>query len=356
MKALFQELSRSLRSGESLVLATIASKTGSAPRSGGSKMIIRADGSILGSVGGGRLEADTLRGAAEVFRTRRAVLLTFDLSGAEAAETGMLCGGRVQVLLEHVDAGVRVNVELFEALATMLEQGGSGWLLTAFDDPGRRAGISVLHCLVRPDGSSVGEIPGVTPILRRLMSESGERTTHVETVGERLLLVERFRNRGRVLVFGAGHCSRSLVPLAESVGFRVVVLDDREEFASRAHFPEPTDLVLLETFERLPDLSVDEDCYIVIVTRGHVHDRVVLEQSLRTQAGYIGMIGSLTKRDKVYAALLQQGFTKSDLDRVHSPIGVAILAETPEEIAISIVGELVKVRAERELGGGSASA
>jgi xanthine dehydrogenase accessory factor len=98
----------------------------------------------------------------------------------------------------------------------------------------------------------------------------------------------------------------------------------------------------------LPDLNIDENSYLVIVTRGHLHDKVVLTQALRSEAGYIGMIGSRRKRDKTYEVLLQEGFVKRDLDRVYSPIGTDIKAETPEELAVSIVGELIKVRAERE--------
>jgi xanthine dehydrogenase accessory factor len=142
--------------------------------------------------------------------------------------------------------------------------------------------------------------------------------------------------------------SQRIAPLCETVGFRTVVLDDRPEYASCERFPQPTELVVLKVFDPLPELPVDEDSYLVIVTRGHLHDRTVLEQALRTKAGYIGMIGSKRKRDAVYQALLEQGYRREDLARVCSPIGVEILAETPEEIAVSIVGEMIKVRAERE--------
>jgi xanthine dehydrogenase accessory factor len=184
--------------------------------------------------------------------------------------------------------------------------------------------------------------------MQRVVTAPGRRSIRLETLGERRILVEPLQHGGRLLVFGAGHCSQSLAPLAESVGFRVEVLDDREEFASRAYFSEPTEVVVLESFARLPDLGVDENSYLVIMTRGHLNDMVVLEQSLRTRAGYIGMIGSPRKRNKIYEELLKRGFSRDDFARVHAPIGVEIQAETPEEIAISIVGELINVRAERE--------
>jgi xanthine dehydrogenase accessory factor len=351
MKALLLHMARLLGGGESLVTATIVSKSGSAPRSDGSRMVVRHDGSILGSVGGGRLEADTLQLAAEVFRTRRAVLLAFDLTGADAAGSEMICGGRCEILVDFVDADVTDNARMCAEAAELLARGGSAWLLTSFDAPGQDAGPAGQHCLLRPDGSTTGALDCEPALLERLVAERGRRSIRVEPQGDRRILVEPIRDGGRVLVFGAGHCSQKLAPLAESVGFRTVVLDDRAEFASRACFPEPTRLELLESFDHLPDLGIDESCYLVIMTRGHLHDLTVLEQCLRTHAGYIGMIGSVRKRNKTYEELLRRGFASTDFERVHAPIGVEIEAETPEEIAISIVGELIKVRAERERRG-----
>jgi len=130
------------------------------------------------------------------------------------------------------------------------------------------------------------------------------------------------------------------------VEFRTVVLDDRAEFANRKRFAETDEVIVLENFDNaFGGVVIDPDAYIVIVTRGHSHDKTVLAQALKTDAGYIGMIGSRTKRDTIYRALKQEGFTQTDIDRVHSPIGMDIGAETPEEIAISIVAELVRVRA-----------
>ena len=348
MKALFREMARLLDGGESLVTATIIRKSGSAPRSDGSKMVVRADGSILGSVGGGRLEADTLQLAREVFQTKRTLLQTFDLTGADAAGTAMICGGRGEILLDYLDAAEAENAVLCARAAELLTQGGSAWLLTSLAADGESEPAAGRHCLVLPDGSTVGAMSRDPALLERVVFAPGRRSIRLETQGDRRTLVEPLQHGGRLLVFGAGHCSQSLAPLAESVGFRVEVLDDREEFASRAHFSEPTEVVVLESFARLPDLGADENSYIVIMTRGHLNDMVVLEQFLRTRAGYVGMIGSPRKRNKIYEELLKCGFTRDDFARVHAPIGVEIQAETPEEIAVSIVGELIKVRAERE--------
>ena len=135
--------------------------------------------------------------------------------------------------------------------------------------------------------------------------------------------------------------------LAALVGFRVVVIDDRLEYANKERFPEAEKTLVIKNFTRAFDgLEIDADSYIVIVTRGHQYDRAVLEQSLRTSAGYIGMISSRRKREAIYEYLTAQGFTKERLAQVHSPIGIDIGGETPEEIAVSIVAELIKVRSQ----------
>jgi xanthine dehydrogenase accessory factor len=124
-----------------------------------------------------------------------------------------------------------------------------------------------------------------------------------------------------------------------------VVLDDRSDFANKERFPKADRIIVIPSYENLfSGLDIDQDSYLVIVTRGHLHDKTVLEQSLRTKAGYIGMIGSRRKQHLVYEELLEKGFTEDDLKRVHNPIGLDIHAETPEEIAVSIVAELISAR------------
>jgi xanthine dehydrogenase accessory factor len=124
-------------------------------------------------------------------------------------------------------------------------------------------------------------------------------------------------------------------------------MDDRADFANRERFPESIEARVIETFKELSALEIDENSYLVIVTRGHLFDKHVLEQVVRSGAAYIGMIGSRNKRDLIYEEMVSHGFTREELSRVFCPIGTAIGAETPEELAVSIVGELIKVRAEK---------
>ena len=253
----------------------------------------------------------------------------------------MLCGGHGEILVDLLDAAEPGTVAAFTAAAGALARREPAWLLTALDPPAG-APAAGRHGLLRRDAAGVGAVPEQAAAWTRGPEAHGIR---VETAGGRRVLVEPLPRAGRVLVFGAGHCAQRLAPLAASVGFEVAVLDDRAEFLRPALFPAEVEQVPLASFERLPELGIDEDTYVVIVTRGHLHDLVVLEQCLRTRAGYLGMIGSVRKRDKVYAALRARGAVPAGLERVHSPIGVEIDAETPEEIAVSIVGELILARA-----------
>jgi xanthine dehydrogenase accessory factor len=146
--------------------------------------------------------------------------------------------------------------------------------------------------------------------------------------------------------FGAGHVAVPTAHLASLVGFRVVVVDDREEYANTERFPDADEVRVIDDYNRaFEGFEIDADSFIVILTRGHRYDREVLEQSLKTKAGYIGMISSRKKRDTVYQTLIKEGVTTADrLAYVHSPIGLSIGAETPEEIAVSIVGEMIAER------------
>ncbi len=337
-----------LRNGESFVVATVFNKTGSAPRSDGSKMVVRSNGWIIGSIGGGRLEAEALHLAAGVFQNKQPLIQSFVLTGEDAAAMAMICGGQGNILLDYIDGNDETNRVLFDEAAAILQQGSKAWLITALGDPKEKAVPARQQCLVRHDGTMLGTIDGDPGFLAELVSGPGRLSIHSEVFYNRRFLVEPIRHPGTLYTFGAGHVSQKIAPLAETVGFRTVVLDDRSEYANRERFAEPTELVLLESFSRLPDLDIDDNSYLVIVTRGHLHDKVVLEQALRSKAGYIGMMGSRRKRDMVFEELIREGFVRRDLDRVHSPIGTDIAAETPEELAVSIVGELIKVRAERE--------
>ncbi len=338
MKQLIQEMSDLCRRGESFALATVITRNGSAPRSAGARMLVQADGTTAGTVGGGVLEADVTRLAGQVIQRRQAVVQAFTFSGADAASMDAICGGQVQVLVEWLDGSDEKLAAVVGDLHQAVREHRKAWLVTGLPRPSR----GPWHTLVHAGGRLTGSLPAGLAV-EDIMEM--RRPALVDT-GEGSFLVEPLDIAGTAYIFGAGHVSRSLAAFTRAVGFWTVVLDDRAEYASPARFPAADELVVLESFEdALCRVQVDGDSFIVIVTRGHLNDQVVLAQALKTGAGYIGMIGSRRKCALIFQALLKEGFTQEDILRVHAPIGLTIEAETPEEIGISIVAEMIQVRA-----------
>ncbi len=330
--------------GENLVLATVLSKSGSAPCLAGAKMVVRSDGTSIGTVGGGVLEAAAQKKAAQVFKTGATQILSFDLSGEDAASMEMICGGNVTLLVDHI-AATPANVEVFRELGRVMQSGEKCYLVASLGQVGEEMGQTI-RCLVREDGSVTGEFPFPHPWLNTLM-ERAYRSTYpvVQVMENERFVIERCFVPSTVYIFGAGHVSQHVAALAEMVGFKTVILDDRAEYANSEKFPKADEIKILDSFSGcFSGLELDGDSYVVIVTRGHRHDKTVLEQALGTKAGYIGMMGSRRKRDELYKALFNEGFTSTEVDRVHCPIGVDIKASTTAEIAVSIVAQLILAR------------
>lgn len=347
MKELYKAMVDLLHRGERFAVATIFDRSGSAPRAEGAKMVIRADGSIFGTIGGGRLEADVITVARKNIPDGKTVIQTFDLTSRDAATSDMICGGGGETLVDIIDARDADTLKIYTEAFDIVTHGEKGWLITVLGKEGDTEGLSRQQCLVKSDRTLVGNINCPPYLLEKLILGPAKITLHSEAFDEHRFLVEPLRPGGTVYVFGAGHVSQKIAPLSESVGFRTVVLDDRSAYANRERFPEAAEVRVIESFKQLPELGIDADSYLVIVTRGHLFDKHVLEQVLRSNAAYIGMIGSRSKRDLVYEEIVSHGFKKEELEQVYSPIGTNIGAETPEELAISIVGELVQVRAEK---------
>jgi xanthine dehydrogenase accessory factor len=329
-----------LETGKDFALATILDSQGSSPRHVGTSMLVRTDGSIAGTIGGGPLEAAVINNSLEVLAAGRTRLMDFD-----SRQLGMMCGGGGLVLVEYVDSDEPAAKDLYRGLLDLLERGDRGWLVTVVrqEDDGEPASGK---CLVRSDGSVAGHPVRPPESLQELAKRGGTYDQILAGGDPSQVYVQPVGARGKAYVFGAGHCGEKLVPVLSTIGFFTVIVDDRGDFANQARFPMADRIVVPESFDGVvATLPIDEESYIVIVTRGHAQDRNVLEQALRTAAGYVGMMGSRKKVAEIFQALQEEGFTPEDISRVHAPIGIVIGAETPEEIAISIAAELVQSRA-----------
>jgi xanthine dehydrogenase accessory factor len=368
-KDLYRHILDCLARRQRLVLATVVARSGSGPREAGASMAVKDGGESLGTVGGGLLEAQVLAAAQEVLRSTRPVCLTFSLTAKEVAAGGMLCGGRVEVLvdvLEERDPGI---LQIFEKIVAAQEDGRGVWLIRSIRPEQSERNVSsvsvapesalpVVRSLVRTglglmdeDNLDAGSLDMTDLTINTLKHQRRRAEAALIASGGVRYLLQPVVLPDRVIIAGAGHVAQELATLCHFLGLRTVVIDDRREFAGRERFPAAGEIVISpDSFQDcFLGMEIDGDCRIVIVTRGHEHDRNVLAQALRTGAGYIGMIGSRRKRDAIYRSLRGEGFSPEDLARVHCPIGIAIGARTPAEIAVSIAAELIALRAGKEI-------
>lgn len=344
MRSILEMICSELNAGRAVASAVIISASGSTPRRTGSRMVISADDRICGSVGGGTGEAAVRHEARTVFYRRRSRLIRINLTEGDAAADGMICGGALEVLIEHI-APTAGNTHLFSELLADWDAGNGRVLFTVFrEDPPEAHEL----CRTR-EPTRFPEVLSET-LRREMCNRAGKaRLPFVERENGCIVVAEPMRAAGRVFIAGAGHVGRATAVLAGFVGFDIIVLDDRPDFLSPQHFPGNCRLKTVAGFADCFDgFDLRADSLIVIVTRGHLHDKTVLAQALCTRAGYVGMIGSRRKRDAIYARLRDEGFSRLDLERVSCPIGVDIGGDTPEEIAVSIVAELIQKRAGNE--------
>src|ERR1700722_2930836 len=258
---IYEEIVKLQREGRSGAVATIVNSRGSIPSFQSAKMLIRDDGSIAGTIGGGCVEAEVWQAAREVIASEKPRTLSFDLNQDPKYDTGLVCGGTLEIFIEPV-------------------------------------------------------LP--VPLL---------------------------------YIFGAGHVAVALFKAAHSAGFDCIVIDDREAYANPERFPRAQQIIARDFDDALKELTPTESSYIVIATRGHRDDMRVLRWAVQTHARYIGMVGSKRKAITVFRELTREGLKPDFFDRVHSPVGLDIGAVTPEEIAVSVVAEMIAARrhAERAL-------
>jgi xanthine dehydrogenase accessory factor len=251
---IYDEIVRLRKLGQKCALATIVQVRGSIPSYESAKLLVRDDGSMMGTIGGGCVEAEVWNAAREVIETEKPRHLTFSLGQDAAYDNGLICGGQLNIFVEPV-------------------------------------------------------IP-----------------------------------QPRAFIFGGGHVSKSISKVATLAGFATVIIDDREAFANRERFPEADETYAEEYESVFPKLTVTSSSYLIIVTRGHRDDMRVLRWAVSTPAKYIAMIGSKRKTISVIHELEKEGFSREAFEKIFAPMGLEIGAESPEEIAISVVAEMIAVR------------
>jgi xanthine dehydrogenase accessory factor len=345
MKGLIYPIAGHIASKEDFCLATIVTSDGSTPRGPGTAMVIARDACIAGTIGGGILEAETIRAAQSVLAQKKSTIKHFVLHKSDFNSLDMTCGGRVEIFIQFIDATSPYNIRLIAEMNQHLEKNRPFHLITAIHAGGGQQTGEEWFLSINGDG---GENP-LTTENRLDPYLSNHRSYQVIESGTTRFIIQIITPGYCVYVFGGGHVGLKVYELAKFIGLRVVVIDDRLEFADPDRFPKADGIIVSSDYERLfKELPLNRCSMIVIVTRGHRFDAEVLEKSLQTDAGYIGMIGSRKKISAVYAGLKKLGFTEKDFMRVKAPIGLPIKAETPEEIAVSIIAEIIRGKAALE--------
>lgn len=345
-KEFFRQITESVLRGEPVVVATVLSRSGSAPREAGAALAVLENGALLGTVGGGPLEARVIATAADVAAAKRPVLLKIFLTDDQSVLGGLICGGQVEVLIDVWD-GVNAQVRrICENAWLAVLSGKHAWIVRSIapdqdHDSFVKTGLGLMTAGDFDEGSL--DPAGLDPGSFRKACLPRDAT--IVAAGSVRYQIQPVPASGRVIIAGAGHVGRELAALCALMGWDTVVIDDRPGLAHAGRFPAARIVTAQTAFENcFAGLNVANDDRIVIVTRGHEHDRSVLFQALSSGAGYIGMIGSRRKRDAIYESLINDGVSRGALAAVHCPIGLSIGAQTPAEIAVSIVAELIAVK------------
>jgi xanthine dehydrogenase accessory factor len=348
MRELAQQLIADLAAGRPLVYCRLVETRGSTPQKAGAAMLVYADGAQAGTLGGGCVEAEVKRQALAVLQRGEPQVLAFQLDSDYGWDDGLICGGRMLVLVEPL---ARPDVaDYYRTLAQSIAA-GEGCAECVVFDAGKSglaapasylfdaAGNLAAHCRGRLEA---GQPPArVREVLAPLESRPQPAAAHGVAFLPSL-------PRCRLVIVGAGHVGQAVAHLAADLDFDVWVLDDREQYCNRERFPRAERLIVGSIGPTLQELEITPHTYALIVTRGHSHDELALYHLAERGARYVGLIGSQRKIKLIFDDLLAEGISPEALAQVHAPLGIDIGSQTVPEIAVSIAAELV---AHRNRGG-----
>ena len=341
-KEICQKVVEFIDSSEVFAVALVLKAEGSTPRKAGVRAIIDQTGKIYGTLGGGLIEAETQRRAVEACRSKQPIVFDMDLYGANRAADAPICGGLMRILVDPTAAKDRAS---YAGMAEALRKRQRGVMLTTIRTAAQTEACS--QWFPEEAIQSDAPFPGAEKISSCLTRETPELFTvnirNPEVLTE--VFVEPVIPKPLLIIAGGGHIGQALALQASLVGFDITVIDDRHEFTEPALYPEGTTTYCDDIPQKIAALSVGNDTYVVLVTRGHKLDAETLEACINAPVAYVGMIGSKRK-----VALIRKNFTESGIataeqfDRVFTPIGMDIGAVTVPEIAASITAELIAVR------------
>ncbi len=343
MDPIYQELAGLLERKEKLAFAVLVETKGSTPQKCGAKAIFLPDGRVIGTLGGGCLEAETRQKALRALETGEAFTFKAVLDDDFGWDDGLICGGSVQTFVQPNPPSSKIWQALLDKPG--LRERRVLATLTSGEHVGKRALFAGQQLVAADDLPSdlLSELSGMCVNL--LADPEPEPLSMVHHPLSLSLYLEPILPKPVLVICGAGHVGCAVGKLAAWSGFDVVAIDDRASFANKERFPDASKIIVDDPAKVMKDFPFDADTYICIVTRGHRHDAVILKEVIHSKAGYIGMIGSKRKVRTVMEGFINEGVaTAEDFRRVRTPMGLAIHSLTVEEIAVSVISELIAVR------------
>jgi xanthine dehydrogenase accessory factor len=335
---LMQELDKKNRIGLGIIMST----RGSTPQVPGASALFSVQGLEQGTLGGGQMEGDVLRRGRQCLAGKSVFIEEFNLEGRDEETEKASCGGRALVL---IDGRPDHHRSVFSDIKTALKRREPGVLVNKMKGEEEFSLERSFHSKTRIFGSGDPPHSGLGGEIKQSF-ETG-RPVLLEK-GDSLYFLEPLFPRQRLIIAGAGHVGHAVAHLGHLLDFETIILDDRQDFATKERFQDADRIVTGDMAESLAKQDLDQDTYIVIVTRGHQFDAQVLKKCINSNAGYIGMMASRRKIKQMREAFIRKKWsTPEQFNQVHTPIGVRIGSQTVQEIAVSIAAEMVMVRNQR---------
>lgn len=338
MRDILPDLDRWRSEDQAIALATVVQTWGSSPRRAGAKMALTLDGKITGSVSGGCVEGAVYEAGVDVLKSNRPQLLHFGVADETAWQVGLACGGSIDIFVKPLDEA------FFRALCSVLVEEKSAVLMTVVRGPDELLGR---ERLVEENGAVTGSLP--SELNEKALAAAREALA--QGVSQRAMLnedvevfIELLAPPPTLIAVGGVHITIALMAIAKTLGYRTVVIDPRSAFGNEARFPNVDRLIQRWPDEAFPEIPLTRSTAVAMLTHDPKLDDPALKIALSSAAFYVGALGSKATQAKRRQRLLEEGLTEEHLNRLHGPIGLKIGAGTPEEIALSIMAEVVSAR------------
>ena len=348
MKTVIEEAYKELTNGREFAIATVVKTRGSVPQKPGAKLLIKTDGSGIGTLGGGCVEGDIWFAAKEILRRKQGpTYKKYILNEDVAARDGLVCGGTMHFLIEPIFETQKFQPFIEEIL--LANQGVMPITIGTVTKSNIPKQIGTKF-LIRANGTTKGTFPNKT--IKNKLIELGStiakkgNNIHFAINKDIEVFLEGFTTTPTMIIMGGGHVGQAVANLANILKFDITIIDDRTEFTNPERFPKNTKTILSDFSSAFKNLPVNFNSYILIATRGHKFDDMALHAAIKTDARYIGMLGSKRKTLMIYRNLLKQQIEIDKIYKIQGPVGLDIGAITPEELAVSIMSEIIMIQKE----------